>query len=375
MKIDFSKLNQQQVLNLEAAVNAYNKQETISSASPTVLYIELTQNCISRCRFCKRDWSNNSSYDMDKKLWNILLTDYIPYAVFVDFNGWGESLMIPDIDRYIDQAARCGVKIKLTTTLGCGSQKVLQSLIDNDVYVSVSFDAVDRKAYENIRRGVSYNTVIKNIEFLTTEMKKKGTLQDNIKLSIAPLQNSNLGQIAKIVDFAKRYGITQISLTPLFASPFNFNLLKYHKYKTIKELSNGLESAKKHRVSIKLNFSLFKEFCIADHAFNLCCHPWLYAFINYKGYILPCDHMVMAFFIKHAIGHVSSKKENVWNGEKARFFRSEHIKKNMKKLASLCQKCYDEGRYADHEHEIHGQFSKWLVSEKELGARISCFNK
>jgi len=370
MKIDRSKLSHQQILNLEAAIKSYNERKLTSSDSPPVLYIELTQNCIARCTFCRRKHMNSPGYNMDDKTFDIILKDYAPHSVLVDLRGWGESLMLPNFDEYVNRIAKFGPKIKVTTTLGCGSKKAMQSLIDNDVYVSVTLDFADKDLYEKWRKGIYYDIVMKNLEFLTQEMKKKGTLKDNIRFLIAPLQKANLEQIEKIIQIAERHGVSEVAIAPLVSSPVNPNLLRYNKRKTIEALRGAAKYAKDAKIKLSLHLNPFKELYIKDKAFDFCCHPWLYVFINHKGDVLFCDHMMNPFFTRYRIGHITEDKAMVWNGKEAQRQRSAHIQKHMLKLPIKCMACYTGGRYADHEHEIDEQFSRWLVTEKDIEDKL-----
>ncbi len=174
MKIDTERLNEQQKINLRDALNAYERKQVVSSPSPPVLYIELTQNCNGRCDFCRGEtWCNDPRYNMSQKLFKILLREYIPFATLVDLRVWGESLILPDFDKYVASVARLGPSIRLTTNLGCGTPAVLQSIVDHDVFISVSIDAAEKSLFERIRKGVSYDTVMKNLAFLATAMRKK----------------------------------------------------------------------------------------------------------------------------------------------------------------------------------------------------------
>ncbi len=97
MRINIDALNQQQISNFKSAISAYNNKSLTSSTSPPVLYIELTQNCVARCEFCRDStFVNNNSFNISDETFNILLRDYIPYAVMVDLRAKGESLILPN---------------------------------------------------------------------------------------------------------------------------------------------------------------------------------------------------------------------------------------------------------------------------------------
>ena len=370
MRIDTAKLSSLQRENLVSALSAYHERNRISSSHPVALYIELTKNCIGRCRFCRKGWRNHPRYNMSKDLFETLLKEYVPYATFVDLRGFGESLMLSDFDWYVEKVSQVCPHIRLTTTLGCGSQRVLQSLVDHDVFISVSFDAADKPTFEAIRKGIRYDTVIKNMEFLSRQiLRKHGRLDDRMRIAIAPLQAANLDYIEGIIDLAERLGITGIRILPLSAHAFNFNRLYYHKRKTMKKLLMAIRHAHKKGVSLQLGTSPFSELRFDDKVRDCCCKPWMYAAVNYEGKMLHCDCKLSLSDNTGFLGWIHESPETVWNGVSARLVRTSHANKH--RLSDDCSRCYRQGRYCDHEQDIDHQFLRWLVTDKEMEEKIS----
>ena len=188
MKIDFSVLSKKQKENFKDAIEAYKKKELISSSHPAVLAIELTQNCISRCSFCKdKNHKNDLKYNISNEVFDVLMKEYVPYAILIDLKGWGESLMLDNFPDYLTQLVSFGAKTCITTTLGNVPRKNIQALIDKDVYVAVSLDAADKDAYEGIR-DIDYDVVLSNLDFLTKGIfRKYSSLEQRINIDISPL--------------------------------------------------------------------------------------------------------------------------------------------------------------------------------------------
>jgi len=370
MRFSINNLTSLQRNNLNSALEAYDTGNIRSSFSPAILYLELTRNCMSHCTYCRRWWTNKPEYTMSDELFEILLREYIPYASLVDLRGWGESLILPNFDEYVTKVAALSPHLRLTTTLACGSRKALESLVDNNVFVSVSFDCANKLLYEKIRKGLSYDTVINNIKFLTEQMKKRGTLEDAIRIGIAPLQAITLDHLEGVIIFASRYGISEVVIDGLSARPYHLGLLCYHKKHTIKVLKKAVTVAKKEGVRLRMGTVLFKELMINKHVFDFCCHPWLYLFINYKGQAIACDHLMWPTYSCRFFGQLHEGKENLWNGINAKDFRTAHLTKKRVDLPSMCRRCYKEGRYSDHEHDVDIRFQKWLVTEKELAQQL-----
>lgn len=365
MGIKLKNLNKKQEDNLKENIKAYHEGSKVAAASPSVLYIELTQNCISRCEFCKPQWENNPKFDMNEEYFNILLKDYIPYSVLVDLRAWGESLMLPDFDVYLSKVAQFGPSIRLATTLGCGTKKVLNSLIDFDVFLSISIDAAEKKIYESIRRGVNFNTVLKNLDYIVKKRKEKMSRVEDIRFSVC-LQKNNLDQMKKIEELALKYEIPEIRIVPLQSYPEDKKLLKYNEEKTVEVLKELVESSKYTGIKYQLGFCPFDALKIDEKIFDPCCHPWLYALITYNGDFYPCEHMLGNNSMNLKIGNIKDNKESLWNGDIMQKLRLAHSSMNYDILPKKCHKCYLLGRYADHEQDIYSEFNKWLVDERDI---------
>ena len=369
MQIDKSRLSEKQQGNFQRNLEAYENKSPVTAVAPSVLYLELTRNCFGQCVFCKKVAFNDPANNMDEALFERLLADYVSFAVLVDLRGWGESLLLPNFKKYIEKVSALGPKIRLTTTLGCGSEESLQSLIDHDVFISVSLDYATKDTYERMRRGLSFSTVMKNLKFVTERMKQKGTLKDNIRLGVAPLQKANLKEIAGIFKIAEQLGIPALYLSPLAAEKNDRALLSYHEKDTIKALKNAVVLSEKTGIRMHLLRCPFKKLYDKARSFDLCCHPWLYGLVTSDGNMLCCDHMLG--HNTDAWGHISEGRDKVWNGAKAQQTRRAHAVLEKSALPEKCQACYGVGRYADHEHEIDPAFAKWLMDGPALKKKLS----
>jgi len=373
MKIDRNKLSLRQRDNLNLALSEYSERKQIINSRPVALYIELTKNCFARCVYCRpSDWENAPKYNMSKDLFDILLRDYLPYATFVDLRGYGESLMLEDFDRYIERAVEICPYLRLTTSLGCGSKRALQALVDHNVFISVSFDAADKERYETLRKGVNYNTVIKNMEFLSQQIKKKhGSLEGMMRIGIVPLQKPNLEYVQGIIDLAARLGISEIRMSHLHSrNPFDFNLLRYNKRETIDTFDKVISYAKIKGVSLQFGAPPFAELRIDEHTRLCCCKPWMYAMVNYEGKLLFCDWHIDLKNDSGFLGDIREDINVVWNSAYAQKVRFAHTHRRTSDLHYVCKSCYDMGRYADHEHDLDPQFRQWLVTGDEMKVQI-----
>jgi len=365
MKIDLNELSEEQKQNFMQAVDSFESKSETSSIRPPVLYIELTQNCISRCDFCKPNWKNDPSFNMKDELFEILLQDYVRYATLVDLRGWGESLMLSDFSKKLARVKELGPKVRIATTLGCGSKQTLQSLVDNDVYVSVSFDAVDKGLYESIRKGIKYNVVMKNLDYISSRLMEKGTIGDNLRLS-ATLHRDNINQAEGILELASEYHISQVRIVPVQSFPTNPILLKYYQQETSEVLDKLAHRAKKKGINLQLGFAPFEEFYVKSKVFDPCCHPWMYALINYDGNIRPCEHMLGNSDMNLSVGNIRNTGPEWWNNQDMRKLRRAHSILDLEAIPKKCHKCYSLGRYSDHEQDLYEPFKRWEFTEDDI---------
>ena len=367
MKLQFESFKTEQLMNFNKSIDAYLNKEDLSGSAPSVLFVELTQNCISRCSFCKPNWLNKKEYNMSEDIFSVIVNNFVPKAVLVDLRGWGESLMLPDFHKLLDRVAFHGPKIRIATTLGCGSKETLRSLIDNDVYISLTLDAAEKNMYEKIRIGINFDVVMNNLKFVADALLHKGTLEDDLRFSIT-LKGDNLDQVEKIVELADSLGVRNIRIVPLQSHPKDKNLLKYHKRKTEQVLMTSINKGNNYGIRFQLGFCPFESLFFSEKIYDPCCHPWLYGYINYKGDFYACEHMLGPSNLNLKLGNIMQNQDDIWNDENTRLLRRNHLIKSN--LPGKCQKCYTHGRYADHEQDIFSAFERWNVTDSDIVSRL-----
>ncbi|HVM95644.1 MAG TPA: radical SAM protein, partial [Candidatus Acidoferrales bacterium] len=238
MIVDRTLLSEAQRQNLQAALRSYADRKLTSSPRPVALFVELTRNCISRCRYCRKNWTNDPSFDMTRDTFRHVIEACAPHASFIDVRSYGESLMLQDFPWYLAQMARVCRNLRITTTLGCGSKEALEALVEHDVFVSVSFDAADKQLYERYRRGVQYDVVMRNLERVSADMlAKHRDLRGRMRIGIAPLYGESLDHVDGVLELARRLRIPEVRIVPLTSAWYDRNLLVYHKRKVLATLA------------------------------------------------------------------------------------------------------------------------------------------
>lgn len=167
------------------------------------IYIEITNVCNLSCSFCEPD--NRKKEFMTEEQFKKILQDIKPYTDYVYFHVKGEPLLHPAINEMIEEAAKEGIQVNLTTNGTCldklTSKKVrqinysMQSTKDVEemkrIIQKLRKYSKESNAYISLRlwtNEIKRNQEIKNMlesEFgKIEELKDKMTLDTNIFVSI-----------------------------------------------------------------------------------------------------------------------------------------------------------------------------------------------
>jgi len=329
--------------NLILNISEFQQEKIALKSYPTNLYIELTRNCNSLCQMCARSFgpeefkSYSPLHNMDFEFFKRIADELFPTALEVDLRGFGESTILPDIEKYIDYALKFSTQYILVTNLTKKDDKLWEKLIKNKFIIGISFDGATKTVYEKIRRGSRFDDVMHNLK-LVSDLSKKYK-NNNIFLMVC-VQKDNLSEIHKIVKLAAKLNISEVELNPVGKPEFSTNSLP--KEKVRKEVIKCISIAKENRVKLTMSgsFGLGRvEKQIQPKLQGKCPRPWSYAYITYDGKLGPCNHRFNPPLVFSDL-----KKKNFaesWNSIGFKVFRgtihSEH-------RFGKCNWCY-ENRY------------------------------
>jgi MoaA/NifB/PqqE/SkfB family radical SAM enzyme len=154
---------------------------------PTELYIEVTSRCNLDCLMCVRSMFERKTEDMPLNLFKGIvdeIVDEYPLA-YVHLYGIGDPLMDETLFEKLDYAGRKGMR---NTILFTNGQNLLKDdnykkLADSSVPIfGVDIDGFTAASYEQIRRGGSFDTLIRNV---TAFKKHLDGLSEYKRLEIA----------------------------------------------------------------------------------------------------------------------------------------------------------------------------------------------
>lgn len=138
---------------------------------PIYVQIETTARCNSRCLMCPRskELPRRKTLDMSKALMDKLLKELACYSGHIRRvvpQGYGEPFLDPNLPYFIRELKDIGIKeVFISSNASVLNEELSHSVIESGLdQIDFSLDAFTEGTYERIRKGLHYDTVLRNIE-------------------------------------------------------------------------------------------------------------------------------------------------------------------------------------------------------------------
>lgn len=176
---------------------------------PEILKIEITNHCNAKCVFCNNDKIENKQ-NMPLWMFEKILSSF-PSARQVQPQWFGEPMMHPDFDKIIDICKKHNKEVVFYTN-GSLVDKHLTSLkkLTKKDRIIISLEGADKKTYESLRCGLSWEKLLSNMKLL-----KKVPARKNIRMTVC---KENRNHIKKDISYWKektRWKIITVNEKPL----------------------------------------------------------------------------------------------------------------------------------------------------------------
>ncbi len=132
-----------------------------------------------------------------------------PAAELVDIRGWGESLLLADIDNIIRLVAAYQARCRVVTNLSFSRPATLDLLIDHNAMIDVSLDTADQEVLDDCRPGAKFSLIRRNLSRMVARLAACGESTDSLRL-MATLQSNTLATLDGLVAFAAEVGVRQV---------------------------------------------------------------------------------------------------------------------------------------------------------------------
>ena len=309
------------------------KNNNKMNSFPNKILLELTNNCNLNCVMCGigknkydplRDLSIDLLYSLSE---NVLIN-----ANLIRLNGLGESTIMPNFLEYINILNDLPAQLEIITNLTASNNKIWDALLENNTNFLISCDSSSSQLFESIRRGASFTSFKKNLQYIGSNISNP--LQSQI---IFTLMELNIHEITKVVELAAEMGLGGVIIN-VVKLDLNQNDWMYQQFENIVEqFQKAYELAKSYNLVLKLPDHIGKlpvNKNISNPSCQLICNnPWEEVYIRYNGDLTVCNMLNPYIY-----GNCQNDSfEEIWNGLNAELFRSFV---NTKYRHYYCEDCY-----------------------------------
>lgn len=176
---------------------------------PNRLKIEHTSFCNAQCIMCSHYFSNNSQKKMMDDTLEDRIAPLLKHIKRILLQGSGEPLAHPNIVNYIKKYADLGIEVTCNTNLSIMSRELADAIGMAFRKINISCDGCTSEIFEGIRKGLNFNTFIRNLKLLRQ-------CCPNLKIEMYTVAlRQNIQQLADIVSFAYEMGCDSIAITDL----------------------------------------------------------------------------------------------------------------------------------------------------------------
>jgi organic radical activating enzyme len=203
-------------------------------AVPITVIIDICNSCNAKCPFCTRQLSETVRKDfMTKEMFYEIMeqVEKIPTINTISLAAWGEPLLHPNFDEFIDYIKSKRYTVTFPTNLSL-AHKHFNAMLKTD-HLMFSIEGFDKESYEKSRVDIDYNRIVWNITAFDKLIQKRN--ENGQKVPKRDL-NFLLTKESKIEQFINLWGkyVDEIRVGPVLPMILwnkEMNSFKLHKNK------------------------------------------------------------------------------------------------------------------------------------------------
>jgi len=302
-------------------------------STPEGVGIGAHYGCNARCIFCLGGKPKLFSLERYKDFFEPRLGPVISKARYINFCGFGELLLMPDIEKFLDYVNEKIPKVnKIYTTNGTPliNNEVLTRLTKSKSVIEISLHASHNQLHRLLTKLNTFDQIVAGIRQLVSMRKRK----EHPAIVLVFLVNTlNIESLPDFVELAASLGVDEVICN--YLTVFHYAHLKLSCF--FKQELTNINFKKAEEVAQKLNMpiKLPPRFGIKSQTnkTHLCSAPWKYFYVENEGSILPCcyagDH----------IGYLDQADfETFWNGTPYKWLRKSLIEGPIHEWCKYCYK-------------------------------------
>jgi MoaA/NifB/PqqE/SkfB family radical SAM enzyme len=199
----------------DAGYHYDNWEDCFLNKTPTNLFLSIDPTCNLYCPSCRNNIRMRSDSENEKI--NYILNNFVRPALkdceSLTLDGCGEFLVSKQYEQFLYTITKSEFP-KLKLAFFTNAQlftperwKKFSNLLGMNIEIDISIDAASKEVYEKLRRGGKWETLCKNMEYISS-LKTAGHIKE-IKLRFV-VQKGNAHQLEDFVELGKKWNIDAI---------------------------------------------------------------------------------------------------------------------------------------------------------------------
>lgn len=331
------------------------KSAVVLNSAPKNIGIGAHFFCNAKCIFCLGGKYPEFSLKRYKIFFEEKLKDVLIKAENVDFHGYGELLLMPEINSFIKRINKT-LPNQTKTFFTNGINLKDKNFDEGRFNIIVSLHASEKHMHQMLTGTDSFEDIIRNISVLRK--------QKNLKISLySVINNINLEDMENFLKLAYKLKVDSVIFRYLTIFEYkDFGLTVFtSKNKTNEMIDRTAEFAKKLGISVSLPQKFFNK----EKNPKICRCPWNYVYVENQGTVNAC-----VFAGKH-MGNLSEMSfRDLWNSTRYIKLRKELSQNNPNDICGKCIEYFSGNVDKISSHitfrpETHKKMLKYIIENRQ----------
>ena len=329
-RIEFSKDNRDLLQgNSNLNEQEYQSGKVSLQSTPRGIGIGAHWRCNANCIFCLGGYPRLFDLHTYRQFFEKRLFQALPKAEFINLCGFGELLLMPRCEEFLDYINRTlPFSNKILTTNGTPLSKTIdQRLTEGKYSLQVSLHASEKRLHRMLTRTEAFDRIIEQTQNLLLIRKNHSSPSVGLIFIINTL---NIENLPDFIEFAAKLGVDSVVANYMTVyTPAHLKLSCFFKQKITNRM---FSEAEEQAARFGLSLSLPPKFGDNGSNYPRCSEPWKYLYVETEGSILPCC------YAGAHIGYLyRDELQEVWNGEIYKNLRRSLVEG---KDSGWCKYCY-----------------------------------
>ncbi len=294
---------------------------------PSTMMIEPTSFCNLQCGMCGKNQYIELGVDLQEghmrfENFTGLINEVYKYVFTVFLWNYGEPFLNKDVFKMVQYLRDRDIITAISTNGNLLDQQAAVRLVNSGLsYLVISLDGTDEESYNKIRKGGSYEKVIKGIENIITYRDQKKSLTPYVDLQFVVMRD-NEEKVEEMFDLGRKLKVDRV---------------------TLKKCQISLESLREQFLPVNREFRYNCYDGMDNEIQSTCYRLFEHSSINWDGHVFPCCDIKDP---ECSMGNCFETKsfKAIWNGTLYQQFRKNYLEN---KKYYICKKCPGKAQSAN----------------------------